>query len=246
MNKKFAFTLSEVLVTLSIIGVVSALTVPTLMNQYQRKVQATQIRKFANELDQGVEMQIIEEGKTKLSATTMWKKVATKGDLSDLRAFFNTRFKIIKTCAKTSGCFADSYRSIDGSKEENFDNSNITTYVLANSAAIRLKASLHVDGTTDDDGNFTAILDDNGNYKILNAANQAIVIWIDINGAEPPNIGGRDLFKMAIGNDGRIFDECYTTNVNFTCTPSEATCISSPTGSNCFGVLQENNWIMNY
>lgn len=245
MNKKFAFTLTEVLVTLSIIGVVSALTVPTLMNQYQRKIQATQIRKFANELDQGFEMQIIEEGKTKLSATNMWKKVATKGDLTDLRAFFNTRFKIIKTCNKTSGCFADTYRSIDGTKEENFNYSASATYVLANSAAIRIKAKLHVAGETDDEGNFTPTLDENGNYKIL-SANQAVMMWIDINGTEPPNIGGRDLFMIAIGNDGRIFDSCYTDNISFTCTPSAATCISSPMGSNCFGVLQENNWTMNY
>lgn len=32
------FTLAEVLVTLGIIGVVSAMTVPTLMQNYQRKV----------------------------------------------------------------------------------------------------------------------------------------------------------------------------------------------------------------
>ena len=32
MNKKFAFTLTEVLITLSIVGVISAMTVPTLMN----------------------------------------------------------------------------------------------------------------------------------------------------------------------------------------------------------------------
>lgn len=242
MNKKFAFTLTEVLVTLSIIGVVSALTVPTLMNQYQRKIQATQIRKFANELDQGFEMQIIEEGKTKLSSTDMWKKVAKKGDLTDLRAFFNTRFKIIKTCDKTSGCFADSYRSIDGAHVEAFDNSKIKTYVLANSAAIRMKTKLSV--KVDGDGN--AILDGDGNYIPFGAGNSAVVFWIDINGADKPNIGGRDMFRIAIGDNGLVFDECYTDNTDFTCTPSAATCISSPTGSNCFGVLSENNWIMNY
>ncbi len=242
MNKKFAFTLTEVLVTLSIIGVVSALTVPTLMNQYQRKVQAVQIRKFANELDQGFEMQIIEEGKTKLSSTNMWKKIINSSDLSDLRAFFNTRFKIIKTCEKTSGCFADSYRSIDGSKEEAFDNSKITTYVLANSAAIRLISRMTQ--KKDDDGNY--VFDTEGKPIVDTEGDSAIVIWVDINGADKPNIGGRDLFKIAIKNNGLVLDECYTSDTSFTCTPSAATCIKSPTGSNCFGVLQENNWIMNY
>ena len=83
-------------------------------------------------------------------------------------------------------------------------------------------------------------------YIPFGAGNSAVVMWIDINGADKPNIGGRDLFQIAIGDNGLVFDECYTTNTNFTCTPSAATCIKSPTGSNCFGVLQENNWIMNY
>ena len=36
-----AFTLAEVLVTLGIIGVVSAMTVPTLMQNYQRQSYVT-------------------------------------------------------------------------------------------------------------------------------------------------------------------------------------------------------------
>lgn len=45
MNKKSAFTLTEVMITVGIIGVISALTVPTLMSNYQRKALAVQIRK---------------------------------------------------------------------------------------------------------------------------------------------------------------------------------------------------------
>lgn len=37
-SKRTAFTLAEVLVTLGIIGVVSAMTVPTLMQNYQKRV----------------------------------------------------------------------------------------------------------------------------------------------------------------------------------------------------------------
>lgn len=39
------FTLAEVLVTLGIIGVVSAMTVPTLMQNYQRQSYVTQLHK---------------------------------------------------------------------------------------------------------------------------------------------------------------------------------------------------------
>ena len=42
------------LVTLGIIGVVSAMTVPTLMQNHQRKTYVTQLHKFYNELSQAL------------------------------------------------------------------------------------------------------------------------------------------------------------------------------------------------
>ena len=39
------FTLAEVLITLGIIGVVAAMTMPTLMTNYQKKSTATQLKK---------------------------------------------------------------------------------------------------------------------------------------------------------------------------------------------------------
>ena len=51
---KKAFTLAEVLVTLGIIGVVSAMTVPTLMQNHQRKTYVTQLHKIYNELSQAL------------------------------------------------------------------------------------------------------------------------------------------------------------------------------------------------
>ena len=55
MKKFKAFTLAEVLVTLGIIGVVSAMTVPTLMQNYQRQSYVTQLHKIYNELGQAAE-----------------------------------------------------------------------------------------------------------------------------------------------------------------------------------------------
>ena len=48
------FTLAEVLVTLGIIGVVSAMTVPTLMQNYQKKSYVVQLHKVYNELSQAL------------------------------------------------------------------------------------------------------------------------------------------------------------------------------------------------
>ena len=58
LNCKYAFTLAEVLATLGIIGVVSAMAVPSLKQNYQKQSYVTQLHKVYNELTQGF-MQIV-------------------------------------------------------------------------------------------------------------------------------------------------------------------------------------------
>lgn len=43
--KKIAFTLAEVLITLGVIGVVAAMTIPTLITSYQKHVVETKLTK---------------------------------------------------------------------------------------------------------------------------------------------------------------------------------------------------------
>lgn len=134
MNKKFAFTLSEVLITMSIIGVISALTVPTLVNSYQRKAQALQLRKTVSDIENAVDMLITEEGKTKFSATSYY---------NNLDGFITNRLKTIKTCTKdkTNECFAnENYNTINGAAGSAFTCEG-NSYVLASSAAICMTKS---------------------------------------------------------------------------------------------------------
>ena len=50
LKKKPAFTLAEVLITLGIIGIVAALTMPSLMANYRKKVYVTQLKRVVNVL----------------------------------------------------------------------------------------------------------------------------------------------------------------------------------------------------
>ncbi len=45
-NGKYGFTLAEVLITLGIIGVVAAMTLPNLIANYRSKVAVTQLKKM--------------------------------------------------------------------------------------------------------------------------------------------------------------------------------------------------------
>ncbi|MFI3300476.1 MAG: type II secretion system protein [Candidatus Gastranaerophilales bacterium] len=54
MTKRFGFTLAEVLITLGIIGVVAAMTMPTLMNSTQGAQYKTALKKVISSISQGI------------------------------------------------------------------------------------------------------------------------------------------------------------------------------------------------
>ena len=60
--RKTAFTLAEVLITLGIIGVVAALTIPTLMANHRRKVTATRLKQSYNILYNAIKASEAENG----------------------------------------------------------------------------------------------------------------------------------------------------------------------------------------
>ena len=59
---EFAFTLAEVLITLAIIGVVAALTIPSRIVSYEKKATATRVKKAFSELNQVIKLSEIENG----------------------------------------------------------------------------------------------------------------------------------------------------------------------------------------
>lgn len=61
-NLKFAFTLAEVLITIAIIGVVAALTIPGILQQYTEKMTEARLAKFYSMMNQAIQMSSIENG----------------------------------------------------------------------------------------------------------------------------------------------------------------------------------------
>lgn len=58
MTKRFGFTLAEVLITLGIIGVVAAMTIPTLMNSTGQAEFKTGFKKIVSTLNQAITMNV--------------------------------------------------------------------------------------------------------------------------------------------------------------------------------------------
>ncbi len=62
MKRVSAFTLAEVLITLGILGVVMALTLPTLMGEYRKKTIEARLKKFYSASNQAIQQSEIKNG----------------------------------------------------------------------------------------------------------------------------------------------------------------------------------------
>ena len=62
IHKKLAFTLAEVLITLGVIGVIAALTIPQLITNYQKHVTINKVKKFYTEMNQVMQYSIADNG----------------------------------------------------------------------------------------------------------------------------------------------------------------------------------------
>lgn len=95
MKKKLGFTLAEVLITLGIIGVVAAMTIPTLIVQVDQSEYKVRFKKAISTLNQAIMMNIAVDGIdfSSLSAGT---------GSGTIYSMFNSRVSIIST---TTGTF---------------------------------------------------------------------------------------------------------------------------------------------
>ncbi len=86
-KRKIAFTLAEVLITLGIIGVVAALTIPTLVQNYKKKEYSTRLKKFYSMMSQAIKLSEVDNG-----PASEWIPVATENDEEGLQKYWDTYF----------------------------------------------------------------------------------------------------------------------------------------------------------
>lgn len=66
---KKAFTMAEVLITLGIIGIIVAITLPSIITKYKRKAAETKLAKFYSVMNQAIRMSIAEHGEILIDNT---------------------------------------------------------------------------------------------------------------------------------------------------------------------------------
>ena len=97
---KRAFTLSEVLITLGVIGVVAAMTLPTVIKNYQKQRTVNQLKKVYTVLNQAFKMSEIDN-----DTFENWSKIEDEITQEEYaKKYFIPYLKVIKTCDRADKC----------------------------------------------------------------------------------------------------------------------------------------------
>ena len=173
-NRARAFTLAEVLITLVIIGVVAALTIPNLLAKHDEQQTVAKLKKTYAALVTAQRLSIAETGED------YDKKIHPYNA-------FRKYFKTAKNCEKTgTGCFAtsDEYKTLGGKVQ---------------SEVLKI---LDIGGWTNkiilDDGVAIAFVPVSYGYVVDSNNLTVPYIVVDVNGIKPPNIFGRDTFMFVV------------------------------------------------
>jgi prepilin-type N-terminal cleavage/methylation domain-containing protein len=107
---KKGFTLAEVLITLGIIGVVAALTLPALIASYQKQQTVTQLKKAYSALNQAVKLASLDYDEFE------YKGSAQEDAKAYLEQYFLPYLKTVKVCIPIENCGIDwqDYKFLNG------------------------------------------------------------------------------------------------------------------------------------
>ena len=215
--KKRAFTLAEVLITLGIIGVVAAMTLPNLITEYQKKQTAVQLKKAYSTFAQALVLSQYENGDS-----SEWKLTDSSSSYDENLAYFNNYWKpylkIIKVCKTMEECGYDikNYATL-------VDKSNFSVYGQRDN----LPGFIYGDGTYAYIRPFS--------YNTTNIPNLQL-LSIDINGPKKPNVIGRDVFQFQIDMSKGVITGYYSKD---NCTKDN---ISSENSRACGGKILADGW----
>ncbi len=185
MKKLFGFTLAEVLITLGIIGVVAALTIPTLMQKTKRHEYVAGVKKFYANLTNAIKLAEVEHG-----TMDKWENVnitydgeyGLSGEHPAFIKYIMDNMKVTKSCGKgdiySSGCFPTTYSCEEINSCPNLDTSTCKMWPFG-----------------DKDG-YSFILAD-GSSMALADNYWSIMIVFDVNGAKGPNKVSEDVFEIS-------------------------------------------------
>ena len=230
---KKAFTLAEVLITLGIIGIVAAMTIPTLITNYQKNITITRLKEVYSTFANVLLLAKAEHGDTQYWENAIGQSITNKETAT-------TKFCEKYIIPYLSGAKIHGYKKL---AEAGIDN-----YVAMNGQAI---ANGNLTSNTTD--GYYIIELKNGQIIFINYGHdgnlimQLVSVYTDINGRiNGPNAIGRDtfLFKYDL-KKGRFipygYDERTHDYLKQHCTKD-----AEWSSLECAALIMKDGWEINY
>lgn len=187
--KQFGFTLAEVLITLGIIGIVAALTMPTLITSYQKKEASVKLKQTYTIFNQAIENAKVDYGDISQWEYFPFNEQLTSSNTQKIltnfvQSYLSPYIKITEDCgiSNTKKC-----------KDETVCNKD-KTYCLPFS---KTNGYYFITPTA----RYSII----PNQRAGEINRPEIIVYIDINGNSKPNIYGRDVFEGYINQKEQRF-----------------------------------------
>ncbi|MBE7706477.1 MAG: type II secretion system protein [Cyanobacteria bacterium SIG30] len=225
MNKniKNAFTLAEVLITLAIIGVVAALTIPTLITNYQQQEWVVQFKKNYSIINRITNLAIMDYGS--MAGWALGEVDNGADAVRYVQTYMAPYLRIAKDCEdSTEGDCGYTTRGLNGTPSMPIDGRFAKLY-LADGSLLGFR-----------------IYDNTSTRK-------RVLIVFDSNGQKKPNIYGKDIFYMlhVIAFDNRTDARGKLVSAGGggaidSVNDSNSACKKSGRGYYCGHVIMQNSW----
>lgn len=186
----YGFTMAEVLITLGVIGIVAAMTLPAVINNSRNKQLEAGLKRSYSVISQALDMYQAETGERITSQNIGYRK---------LKQILLEYLKTAQDCGwgyKGSGSAANITNNscIKHYQDSSEDDTTYKNYIASNNINLALF----------DDGQF--VLNDGSLILVENyGPNNPLYISVDVNGYNKnPNRLGHDLFMFEIDNKGKL------------------------------------------
>ena len=214
MRNKKGFTLAEVLVTLTIIGVVASMTIPSLIHDFQEKQWKVAFKKTFSELNRAnIKIKTDNDG-------ILWQgfQIGGIGDVDNMRNAYLDYMPAVKTRDKDEAvgeCFTVASKLLNGADDNRiFPFFSRATLITGVSLAF-FRTSSQCTSTM---GDLTSIV--------------CGFMVIDVNNVKGPNTCGKDIYQVRITKNGIVPDGSHGIN--------EGDCHSSGWGTGCAALVLKN------
>lgn len=229
MNK--GFTLAEILITLGIIGILSVMTMPGLIAEYNKKQTAIKLKRLYSLISQAYVHSEADNGPSEHWISQSEGDVKAK-TLSYVKQYWEPYLQVLNYCDDYISCGYKSPTPLS------YKGNSMTWYMFGGE-----RVSLYLnDGTyllfrpmewyTPDD-----------NIPVLIFGKIQFII-ADINGPKNPNTFGKDIFSFIVDTEKH---RVIPYGLDFDSSDKKEKCINAPDyQSSCSALIMEDNWEIKY